>query len=224
MPTLKQIAKALPGFPDDPVFPKIDSTLGNLQPSLARFDEWPMDPTNGRRFYVEPSMILLSSADDSGIDETIRQAATHALRKQYAIHCHNDLPCFTGYDPTNPDQVHCIRDRKIDQWGDGSEMVRHIFDPSYVEHGLVDYMIAIASLEQSKESIRMINEFAKWLIYDTLHGQGGYQLSYGQFYFRAFFRWLWLLIAFSEADLVEEKYKTLLKQQAVRLLSWAVDL
>ncbi|MCH9697556.1 MAG: hypothetical protein K0U68_05575 [Gammaproteobacteria bacterium] len=223
MHSLKDIAKTLPGFPSDPVFPDIAAQCSNLQPDLARFNEWPAEPTDGRRFYVDPAIILLATADDSGVDESIRQAAIQGLRKQHSIHLHNDLPCFYGDDPTDPAQTHCIRDRKIDRWGDGSESAKHIFDPSYVEHSLVDYTIALASLDPSKENIEWINEFAKWLIHDTLHGQGGYRLNYGQFYFRAFIRWLWLLIAFSEAEVVEQQYRQLLKQQAIKILTWAVD-
>ena len=221
MPTLNEIAKHLPGVPENPVLPDINESLYNLLPNESRFTEWPADPTNGRRFYVDPAMILLATADDSGVDGNLKSFAKTKLEKQFMIHRDNDLPRFFGDDPGQHYQESFIRNRFINRWDDSSQFVPHILDPSYVEHSLFDYIVAYTEvIAPTQENKLFVTEFSKWLIYDSLFGQGMYKEAWGQFYFRAWVRWFWLLVSFSESNSISDITRRTLQTLAIDTLSW----
>jgi hypothetical protein len=219
--SINDAAKAIPGLPNEIQLPDVDSKYTNLANDPGFFSQMIETAKNVRRVRDDPSMLILAACDDSGLEISIKNGALEALNKIKKWH-DQSLPRFLGDDPTKPNQEHLIENLNFDLWHNRQEIVKHSLTPSHVEHAFLDYRLAYAELFNDAQLKALVNQFAKYLIYATMHENGGYKEAHGKFYSRNFIRWLWLLISHSESGVIEPATREKLSQLATDLLTWFV--
>jgi len=179
--------------------------MNNFKGRLGFDYNFTVEEINPRRVYFDMQTFvnILYAKRNGTLNLGVEQEKffLNALAKQFKIYKTKALPEIeTDYSLLDLEYIteNDIKDKQTKIWESDIITSRHMFNESFISHGLVTWLVDYYHYTHAEDVYTLIANFTRWLYYHDKK-VNSYTYSVGKpFYYRLWLRWQWIKLKFSE--------------------------